>query len=367
MCAECCPQVQGSSKAENRGPAHEEFIAKDPHKVQKHSLGVVFQLTWVGFGSAQSLSRARLFATPWGGQALHEMTVWSPSEPQPTAFRDISSLRGRLLPQQAHNPSALRVPGSRGDSAVPEKTRGAGAPGARAPSAAGRQRLGARGHLGQGPSKADRASSMQGRAARDRGQACSTGSPWSQWTSAPRAQPRECRRAHVSTHPGRGLLIQGHEHSGTPTLQTPHLQDCPPPVNDTPSWELRGTTGVTWGLCVKLGVPVGVQGGRGDGGPQRLFLPPCCAPRSLSLEKEALRPAPSEIACGGRGPHRSGPRLVLPEPWVPGKTTHSLWPPVPVTADAEGQEPAETTLSSPSLGPLFQTLPSPGPPPASPF
>ena len=70
VCAECCPQVQGSSKAEHRGPAHEEFTAKDPRKVQKHSLGVVFQPTWVGFGSGQSLSHVRLFATPWGGQAL---------------------------------------------------------------------------------------------------------------------------------------------------------------------------------------------------------------------------------------------------------------------------------------------------------
>ena len=348
VCAKCCSQLQGSSKVENRDSAHEEFTAKDPRKVQKHNLGVVFRLTWVGFSSVQLLSHVRLFATPWSGQALHKTTVWSPSEPQPTAFRVHFFPVGGLLTQQAHNPSALRVPGSCGDSAAPEKTRGAGAPGACVPAVASRQHLGHVGTWGRAPPR------QTAPPAHRRGSPGMGGRPAPQGHrghSGP--QPPELSPVNTDTR------MWVHTQAGAPHPRSRALWDpCPPKpsspgpppplVNDTPSWELRGMTGVSRGLCSscscppigEAGVPPGVQGGRGDGGPQRLFLPPRCRQRSLSLEREALSPAPSEITCGGREPLRSGTRLVLPEPCVLGKTTNSLWTPVPVTADAEGQEPA---------------------------
>lgn len=161
MCAECCSQRQGSSKAENRDPAHEEFRVKDPGKVQEHNLSVVFRLTWVGFGSVQSLSRVRLLATPWGGQALHKMTVWSPSEPQP-----ISSLLGAspstTSPQPQHPCGSL---GAAVTLLLAGGLEGGWSPRGLCPRCDRGQRLGARGGLGQGPSEAGRASSAQERAA----------------------------------------------------------------------------------------------------------------------------------------------------------------------------------------------------------
>lgn len=176
-----------------------------------------------------------------------------------------------------------------------EKTRGAGAPGGSCPLCGRRQRAGARGAFGAGPLQgADRASSLQGRAARDGAGPPPQGHRGHR-TSAPRAQPRECRRARVR-HPGRASLQAR-------ALWDPHpdlISRTALPVNDTPSWELRGDDRCNLGLCVAGVVPVGVQGSLWRWGPPEA-LPPCCAPCLPGLRGKLCILRLLKSLCGGRG------------------------------------------------------------------
>ena len=103
-----------------RDPDHEEFRVKDPGKVQEHNLSIV---GGVRFGSvAQS---CRLFATPWGGQALHKMRVWSPSEPQPTAFRvHFFPFGGVSFHNKPKTPAPFWVPRIHSDPAARRENQG---------------------------------------------------------------------------------------------------------------------------------------------------------------------------------------------------------------------------------------------------
>ena len=144
----------------------------------------------------------RLFATPWGGQAFGKTRVWSPSEPQTTAFRvPFFPFGGVSFHSKPTTP--LRVPRSHGDPAARRENQGGLCPRCDRGSSAS-------GHVEARSRAPRRQSAPPARRGPRGGGGRQAGTPWSQWAPEPSPANTDARmRAHTqagASYPRPGAL-----------------------------------------------------------------------------------------------------------------------------------------------------------------